>query len=456
MTPPLSPTIVAPATPAGQGALAVVRLSGPEALRIADACWRGKRLSETPSHTVRVGYLTDAAGKEIDQGVATVFKAPTSFTGEDTVEFSLHGSPWIVRSVVERLCEAGATVASGGEFTRRAFINGRLDLAQAEAVADMIAASSKAAASLAVTQLKGDFSRALAGLRDKMIDIGSLLELELDFSEEDVEFADRRRLLALVEETLGTVERLARSFHAGEVFKTGVPVVIAGAPNAGKSTLLNRIVGEEKAIVTEIPGTTRDMIEATAEISGVLFRFIDTAGIRETADEIERIGIERARQAMARARILLWLDPADTPEQSAACPDDTLPDALPSSCIPIRLRTKSDLAPQVFEGDDRSTLHVSALTGEGIPALLQKLHTIATEDYNPDTELIITNRRHHDSLCAASEALHRVADGLTAGLPADLVAQDLREATHHLGLITGAVTPSDLLHTIFSRFCIGK
>ena len=300
-------TIVAVATPQGTGGIAVVRVSGPEAVNVVARGWKGCDLEKCASHTVHLGTLMDTEREAVDQCVATVFRSPKSYTGEDTVELALHGSPWIQRRAVETLISYGARPAGPGEFTRRAFLNGRLDLAQAEGVADLISASSRAAHRLAMQQASGGFSRKIDTLRERLIEFAALLELELDFSEEDVEFADRTRLLELARTTRDEVASLAATFDAGQAFKAGVPVVIAGVPNAGKSTLLNRLLREDKAIVTPIAGTTRDILEDTVEIGGILFRFIDTAGLHESTDEVERIGIDRARDRIARARILIWM-----------------------------------------------------------------------------------------------------------------------------------------------------
>lgn len=451
-------TIVAVATPSGTGGIAVVRLSGPDALSIADSVWRGKTLSEVTSHTAHLGEILSEDGSPIDNAVATVFRGPRSFTGEDTVEFSLHGSRWIQRATVARLTAAGARAATAGEFTRRAFLNKRLDLAQAEAVADLIAAESKAAHRLAMTQMSGSFSRKLETLRERLVELASLLELELDFSEEEVEFADRSRLLALVQEVLDQIERLASTYRAGKAFKDGVPVAIAGRPNAGKSTLLNRLLGEDRAIVSDIPGTTRDVIEDTREINGILFRFFDTAGLRDTDDTVELMGIDRAIGAIDRAAIVLWtIDATD-----AAAIDAELEkvrarkEANPDRTY-IALLNKSDLA-----GADREcwncqdVIHISAKSGTGCDRLETMLSRAATREHDPEQELIVTNERHLAAMRDGVEALRRVKEGLTTGLPADLVAQDLREATRHLAAITGAITTPTLLSTIFSRFCIGK
>lgn len=451
-------TIVAVATPPGTGGLAVVRLSGPEALAIADSVWRGKALSEVTSHTAHLGVILSEDGSPIDNAVATVFRGPHSFTGEDSVEFSLHGSRWIQRATVSRLTAAGARAATAGEFTRRAFLNKRLDLAQAEAVADLIAAESKASHRLAMTQMSGSFSRKLESLRERLVELASLLELELDFSEEEVEFADRSRLLALVQEVLDQIERLASTYRAGKAFKEGVPVAIAGRPNAGKSTLLNRLLGEDRAIVSDIPGTTRDVIEDTREINGILFRFFDTAGLRDTDDTVERMGIDRAIGAIDRAAIVLWtIDATD-----AAAIDAELEkvrarkEANPDRTY-IALLNKSDVSQADRAGNGSlDVIRISAKSGAGCDTLEAMLSKAATREHDPEQELIVTNERHLAAMREGAEALRRVKEGLSAGLPTDLVAQDLRETTRHLAAITGTITTPTLLATIFSRFCIGK
>lgn len=476
-------TITAISTPHGTGGIAVVRLSGPQAFEIADRAWKGAPLAETATHTAHLGTITDADGSALDQAVATVFRAPRSFTGEDTVEFSVHGSKWIQRKVVERLISLGARAAEPGEFSRRAFLNGRLDLAQAEGVADLIAASSRAAHRLAMSQVSGTFSSRLNSLRDSLVELASLLELELDFSEEEVEFADRARLRDITHQTLAMTERLASTYAAGRAFKEGVPVVIAGAPNAGKSTLLNRLLGEDKAIVSDIPGTTRDVIEDTREIGGVLFRFFDTAGLRDTTETVERIGIERARDIIGRAAIVLWLIDAsdadtdltqrikETKVQIAAHSQarhiilftkaDKTAGGMPGDAAEMRsetaeMRSKRASMPGETAGIEAGSLRISAKEDLNIDTLEAALVAAAKSEHDPDAELIVTNARHHAALLAGAESLRRVDEGLATGLPADLIAQDVRESLHHLGLLTGAVTTDTLLGTIFSRFCVGK
>lgn len=466
-------TIAAIATPAGSGGIAVIRISGPRAFEIADSIWRGRPLAQATSHTAHFGEITDARGETLDEALATVFHHGRSFTGEATVELSIHGSKWLQNEVLARIIEAGARMAEPGEFSQRAVINGRIDLAQAEGIADMIAASSRAAHRLATTQMKGVFSRRLDTLRLQMIELASLLELELDFSEEDVEFADRSHLISLCTSARTEIDCLASSFRTGQALKDGVPIAIAGAPNAGKSTLLNYLLQEEKAIVTDIPGTTRDIIEDTTEIDGILYRFIDTAGLRDTSDQVERIGIDRAIQRCGNARIILYLLDPTSPLSSQTDRMRELTSGLPAETSLIPVITKADLndSPETAElptetADKPTTvpdiltamppLRISARTGKGIDILINIIRKSVTAHHDPASELIVTNIRHYHELRATSEALLRTSEALTAGLPPDLIAQDLREAIHHLSLITGAITSDTLLHTIFSRFCIGK
>lgn len=463
-------TIVAVATPHGEGGLAVIRVSGPEAFPLVEKMWRGKDLASCGSHTAHLGLLIQEDGTVLDQAVTTLFRAPNTFTGEDTVEISVHGSRWIQRETINRLVRLGARPAGPGEFSQRAFMNGRMDLAQAEAVADLISAGSKAAHRLAMQQMSGAFSHKLEELRRQLVHFCSLLELELDFSEEDVEFADRSALIASATETLRVVRRLAHSYATGKVFKEGVPVAIAGAPNAGKSTLLNRLLDDDKAIVSDIPGTTRDVIEDTCEIRGTLFRFFDTAGLRETDDTVERIGIERAKERIGRAAVTLWVIDPSQPLRPQA--EQFLPNAGTGDSVDILLINKSDLASaemsdneaivdklKEYAGADFDKCHVisiSAKTGEGLVELEEALLRASVTDHDPDSELIVTNARHYEALTAGADALDRAIAGLQTGVPTDLVAQDVRESLHHLGLVTGAVTTSDILTSIFQNFCIGK
>lgn len=495
-------TIVAVATPHGEGGLAVIRVSGPEAFPLVEKMWRGKDLGSCESHTAHLGLLIQEDGTVLDQAVATLFRAPNSFTGEDTVEISVHGSRWIQRETINRLVRLGARPAGPGEFSQRAFMNGRMDLAQAEAVADLISAGSKAAHRLAMQQMSGAFSHKLEELRRQLVHFCSLLELELDFSEEDVEFADRSALIASATETLRVVRRLAHSYATGKVFKEGVPVAIAGAPNAGKSTLLNRLLDDDKAIVSDIPGTTRDVIEDTREIRGTLFRFFDTAGLRDTDDTVERIGIERAKERIDRAAVTLWVIDPSQPLRPQT--EQFMQNAGTGDSVSILLINKSDLTSPEMSGEDATdesdltspeksgtdttaesdltspkishanaiaeklkeyagadfdkchVISISAKTGEGLGELEEALLRASVTDHDPDSELIVTNARHYEALTAGAEALDRAIAGLQTGVPTDLVAQDVRESLHHLGLVTGAVTTSDILTSIFQNFCIGK
>lgn len=476
-------TITAISTPPGTGGIAVIRLSGPNAFRIADSVWKGTPLSLAKSHTAHLGEIIDSEGAMLDQAVATVFHEGKSFTGEQTVEFSIHGAKWLQKEVINRLIDAGATIAQPGEFSRRAFLNGRMDLAQAEGVADLIAASSKAAHRIATSQMKGTFSRRLNELRQQITDIASLLELELDFSEEDVSFADHSEIRRLCNDTLSEVNRLSTSFRTGKALKEGVNVVIAGIPNAGKSTLLNTLLEDEKAIVSEIPGTTRDIIEDTAEINGILFRFTDTAGLHDTADKIERIGIDKARERIIKADILLWVfDPTSPIPPQIEQYQDTV-SALTADTAIIRILNKSDLASQSTrsakrgentqqqqnveatlspfleketDSDINCQVTISAKNGEGTERLIELLSEAVNQGHDLSDQLIVTNSRHYEALKHSAEDLKRVISAIDADIPADLIAQDLRAAIHHLGTITGTITTDTLLQTIFTRFCIGK
>ena len=496
-------TIAAISTPAGMGGIAVIRVSGPCAISIVDGAWGGKSLAEASSHTAHFGKYIATDGNILDEAVVTVFRNPASFTGEDTVEISVHGSRWIQREVLSDLIRRGARAANPGEFTQRAFLNGKLDLAQAEGIADLISSSSRAAHDLALSQTRGHFSREFEALRSKLVEFASLLELELDFSEEDVEFADRTNLLSLANTILAKVDRLASSYSSGAAIKEGVPVVIAGVPNAGKSSLLNLLLGDDKAIVSDIPGTTRDTIEDTLEIDGVLYRFIDTAGLRATSDVVENLGIERARSKMQDARIVIWIidltSPlayqyeelknflASKPEakvitlfnksdlQSTCQKGFTNPDAPtsgaqqneiePSPRKPVHMSQQSENEPslripvhmsQQSENELPNQIRFSAKTGTGLDELKSCLNDLTFGDINPDSELIVTNARHYEALMRGADALKRAIKGIETGLSADFIAQDVRETLHHLGTITGTITTDNLLHSIFSTFCIGK
>ncbi|MDE7382105.1 MAG: tRNA uridine-5-carboxymethylaminomethyl(34) synthesis GTPase MnmE [Muribaculaceae bacterium] len=458
-------TIVAIATPHGRGGIAVIRLSGPDAINIADKVWRGKGLNECKSHTIHLGDIISPDGEILDNAVASIFRSPTSFTGEDTVEFSVHASPWIQREVLNALIASGATPAGPGEFSQRAFTNGKIDLAQAEGIGELIAAESGAAHRLAMRQTKGEYSRQINTLRDKMIYFASMLELELDFSEEDVEFANRKQLTDLCLEIEGYVSHLADSYKAGKVFKEGVPTVIAGIPNVGKSTLLNNLLGDDRAIVSSIPGTTRDIIEDTVEINGILFRLFDTAGLRDSEDEIERAGIELAYKKLSTSALILCMIDPLYPLQEQLVIYNQLKEHRESDVAIITIISKADtvdnatllkLREEIKKQTGEDVTDISVREGKGIEELKHAMSAAISADFDPTTEIIITNARHYAELEATRESIRRAKEGIESGLTADFIAQDIREAIHHLTTITGAITTDTLLATIFSTFCIGK
>lgn len=408
------------------------------------------------------GNVVTTAGEIIDTVVAAVYRAPHSFTGEDVVEITCHGSEYIQQKILELLITAGCRMATPGEYTRRAYLNKKIDLAQAEGIADVIAARTAASHRLAMTQMRGEFSSKLNELRQKMIDFASLIELELDFSEEEVEFADRTRLFDLANELQTRITRLVESFATGNAIKNGIPVAIAGETNAGKSTLLNKLLGEEKAIVSDIHGTTRDTIEDTITIDGILYRFIDTAGIRETKDQIEKLGIERTYKKIEQSAIVLWLSDINeelSPEYAEIQKEKDGKNiiVLLTKCD---LKTPAEIASSIEKttrqtGNETKTIAISAQTGDGMEELYAALKTAARHpEYEND--IVVSNIRHYEALVRARTAMQRVTDGLQTSLPGDLLAQDIREAMHYIGEITGEITPADLLQTIFSRFCIGK
>lgn len=453
-------TIAAIATPAGSGGIAVIRISGPESIKIVNEAWKGIDLNNVPSHSAHLGKYFAVDGTLLDEVLLTLFRNPKSYTGEDVVEISVHGSPWIQKEVLNDLVRRGVSIAAPGEFTQRAFLNGRLDLAQAEGIADLIASASKASHDLAISQTKGTFSREFKNLRDQLIEFASLLELELDFSEEDVNFAERDKLSVLCKKIIDKIESLASSFSKGEVIKNGVPVVIAGIPNAGKSSLLNLLLGEDKAIVTDLPGTTRDTIEDTIEINGIIYRFIDTAGLRDTNDRVEAIGVNRAKENIKKAHVVIWVidsqqgfDKQLQKLQEFRKEEKTKPIII--------LINKTDLPNSQNNIDDlnleNSTfLSFSTITKSGLDELKGILNKIVKADINPEKDIIITNARHFEALTKASESLRRALEGLRDGISSDFIAQDIREATSHLASLTGTITSDTLLHSIFSRFCIGK
>lgn len=452
---PELPVIVAPATPPGLSAIAVVRVSGNAAIDLVTRLFHGKKLTEAATHTVHLGTLYDEVGA-IDEVMATVYREPHSFTRENSVEISSHGSPLIVQRIIRALVHEGAVIAAPGEFTKRAFLNGRFDLAQAEAIADLINAENDNARQAALNQMRGGFSKQIQRLRDELIHFASLIELELDFGEEDVEFAKRDDLRKLIVSIQEFIKGLADSFEQGKVIKDGVPTVIAGKPNVGKSTLLNALLNEEKAIVSEIPGTTRDVIEDEITLGGINFRFIDTAGLRETTDTIEAIGVGRTREQMRKAALILYLV-----DLSTATYDDINRELqeLESLGIPvIRVANKMDKAnPELVRQMMKQDFQfISAMNKTNLKALEDRILARFHVDQVKQGDVIITNVRHYQSLRDTYDALARVLDGMDKGITGDFLAMDVRNALHHLGLITGQITTEDLLGNIFSKFCIGK
>lgn len=472
-------TICAQASGSGAGAVTVLRLSGPRSVEILDGVFTpaGKKpLRESENYKMRFGVIR--RGEEvIDEVMAVVFRAPHSYTGEESAEIYCHGSEYIAQEILKLLMERGARLAEGGEFTKRAFLNGKLDLAQAEAVADLIASQTKAAHDVAMAQMKGGFSQELSKMRGDLVEIVSLMELELDFSEEDVEFADRVRLKELLEAVCAHLDKLIESFALGNVIKNGVPVAIVGATNTGKSTLLNALLGEEKAIVSDIAGTTRDVIEDTININGVTFRFIDTAGIRNTTETIEMIGIERTWWKMAQASVVMLMLDVERPEgfeQNISNLSQRVSSAVAENGIEkqvVILLNKADLVSQ--EERDRHLAHVaeyarkynlsparifpiSAKCRMGVDEVVSYLALSRKTLKTDQNSTLVTNLRHLEALRSAREALSRVWEGLSDAIPTDLVAQDIREAIYHIGTITGEVSTDEVLGVIFGRFCIGK
>ena len=445
-------TICALATPPG-GAIAIVRVSGPDAITVTEKIF-SKSLEKAKGYTLHFGQVTDADGKELDEVLVSLFRAPHSYTGEDSIEISCHGSSYIVQRLLESLIKNGARQAEPGEYTMRAFVNGKLDLSQAEAVADLISSSTQATHQMAMNQLRGQFSKELAELRGQLLQLTSLLELELDFNDQDVEFANREQLTSLMEKVEKHISGLADSYQTGNAIKNGIPVAIIGAPNVGKSTLLNALVGEERAIVSNIQGTTRDLIEDTILIDGITFRFIDTAGIRKTQDQLEQMGIERSIQAAEKAKVILFLTEKNQPFPDIEFRDDQVVLQVINKCD-LSLPSSSYLYHREPEG---RLFHISAANGDGIELLRQALVRESAMPMTLDTtSTVVTNVRHYNALKQSIDALQRAKQAFESGIPTDLVAEDLRQCLHYLGEITGSeITSDDILQNIFHTFCIGK
>ena len=450
-TPKEMNTICAISTPYGSGGIAVVRVSGTSAIAIVDKLFHGRKsLIEAKAYTVHYGEIVRVSDttEVLDQVLVSVFRAPHSFTGEDVVEIACHGSMYIQQTLLQWLVDAGCQLAKAGEFTQRAFLNGKMDLTEAEAVADLIAAQTKAEKDLALAQLRGGISNELAALRERLLTFTSLIELELDFADhEELEFADRQQLFDLAQEIDTTISGLVGSFKTGNAIKQGIPVAIIGAPNVGKSTLLNALLGEERAIVSDIQGTTRDTVEDTLVLGGMLFRFIDTAGMRQTDDAIESLGIERSRQAAQRAAVILHLQDATQPVDILSQIED-----LQDKTI-IHIYNKVDLMPEFVA--EKNSIGISAKHGE-VEGIKQQLVALAAEQYDTRNAVTISNTRHYEALVRALEAIHRVQEGLQMQISGEFLSMDLQDCLAALGEITGQITSQEVLNNIFGKFCIGK
>lgn len=465
----LPTTIVALATPVGMGAIAVIRISGPDAIALCEGIFaparKGKQLSLEPPYTIHYGSIMDGE-REVDQVLVSLFHAPRSYTGEHLVEISCHGSPYIQQQIIELVIRGGAMPAQPGEFTQRAFLNGKMDLSQAEAVADLIASSGEAARRMALNQMRGGFSSTLRELRNELLTLTSLVELELDFAEEDVVFADRSQLMVLAQTLLRMVSELASSFSMGNAIKTGIPVVIVGQPNTGKSTLLNHLLREERAIVSDIPGTTRDAIEDTISIQGYSFRFVDTAGLRSTTDTVEALGIERTHARMAQATVVLLVLDASSSIANCMARVREVGSKLEAHQKLIVVINKIDLFDLPLTNQLQQALAstfpqyrcipISAKFGLSTRQLTQELIAIATASAPNGEGVVVTNARHYHALVRARESLERVVDGLASRITGDILAIDIRGTLHYLGEITGEITTDEVLGSIFSKFCIGK
>lgn len=476
----LNDTIVALATPSGAGAIAIIRVSGPEALNIVSPLFRAKskkKLSDQASHTLHLGNLMDE-DRTLDEVLISVFRAPKSYTGEETVEISCHGSPYIQQEIIQLMIRKGCRSAEAGEFTMRAFLNGKMDLSQAEAVADLISSENQASHQMAMQQMRGGFSNEIHRLRQELLDFASLIELELDFSEEDVEFANRDQFKELVARIQQVLKRLIDSFATGNVLKNGIPVAIVGEPNVGKSTLLNSLLNEERAIVSEVAGTTRDSIEDEMSIGGVGFRFIDTAGIRETEDIVESIGIKRTFEKIGQAQVVMYL--FDTSRLEEISQEKSSQDNVSLSKLIVEIEKIKNQFPQkpliivpnkIDQLSEDALLRLkeslgsisgtslqllSAKTGVGVEELKEKLLEFVNTGALRNNNTIVTNSRHYNALLKALEEINKVEEGLNTGLSGDLLAIDIREALEYFGEITGQVTNDELLGNIFSNFCIGK
>lgn len=451
-------TIVALATPSGVGAIAVIRISGKNAISIGDRVFKSiknKKLSKQKTHTIHLGHIVDGE-KVLDEALVSVFKAPNSYTGEDVVEISCHGSPYIQQQIVQLLLRNGCRSAKAGEFTLKAFLNAKMDLSQAEAVADLITSDSAASHEIALNQMRGGFSTEIGRLREELLNFASLIELELDFSQEDVEFADRGQFNTLLNQISTLLKKLIDSFALGNVLKHGIPVAIVGEPNVGKSTLLNALLNEERAIVSNIAGTTRDTVEDQISIKGVNFRFIDTAGIRKTQDVVEQIGIERTFSKIGQAKLIIFL--FDGPHFDREGLND-IRKQYPEKELLVICNKMDQIDPTQFEalrGEIPETLFISAKNGTGIDDLQEKLFELVDRGTISGDATIVSNSRHYDALLKSLEEIQKVKEGIEMGVSGDLLAIDIRQALFHLGEITGSVTTDDLLGNIFSNFCIGK